>query len=112
MNSRFIDLSHIIKDGLKTYKGFESVHICDYWSRKMSAKNYRERSSFQIKLTMLANSRTYLDAPFHRLEAGDAMPQLNLEPVAEIPAYNVEVANETRQLKSPDQVVSQMQVSK
>ena len=31
---RIVDLSHVIEDGMTTYKGFPGPHICDFWGGK------------------------------------------------------------------------------
>ena len=64
---RLVDLSHLIEDGMTTYKGLPGPHICDFWTREASAANYDDGSSFQIgRIDMVANTGTYLDTPFHR----------------------------------------------
>src|SRR4051794_37704100 len=83
MGSKLIDLSHAIESGMTTYKGLPGPHICDYWSRKASAANYDDGSTFQIgRIDMVANTGTYLDTPFHRFEAGDDPPGVPLERLA------------------------------
>jgi arylformamidase len=79
----FIDLSHVIEDGMITYKGLPGPHICDYWSREQSAALYDDGSTFQIgRIDMVANTGTYLDAPFHRYEDGADLALLDLENLA------------------------------
>src|ERR1700687_47004 len=59
---RLIDLSHIIKHGLVTYKGLPAPIICDYLSREESKKTYAEGTTFQIgKIEMVTNTGTYID---------------------------------------------------
>src|SRR3546814_10242360 len=33
---RYVDLSHVIADGVVTYPGLPAVHVCDYLSREQS----------------------------------------------------------------------------
>ena len=70
---RFIDLSHAIEDGMITYQGLPGPIISDHLSREDSAEHYADKTTFQIgKIEMVANTGTYIDAPFHRYsEAGD-----------------------------------------
>jgi arylformamidase len=80
---RLVDLSHVIEDGMTTYKGLPGPHICDYWSREHSAGLYDDGATFQIgRIDMVANTGTYLDAPFHRFEEGDDLAALALERLA------------------------------
>jgi arylformamidase len=90
MGQRLIDLSHVIEDGMTTYKGLPGPHICDYWSREASAANYDDGSTFQIgRIDMVANTGTYLDTPFHRFEDGDDLASVGLERLAGLPGLVV-----------------------
>jgi len=81
-----VDLSHVIEDGMTTYKGLPGPHICDFWTREASAANYDDGSSFQIgRIDMVANTGTYLDSPFHRYADGADLSELQLEALADVP---------------------------
>jgi len=85
-----IDLSHLIEAGMTTYKGLPGPHICDFWEREASAANYDDGSSFQIgRIDMVANTGTYLDAPFHRHADGADIADLKLEQLASLPGLVV-----------------------
>ncbi len=87
---KLVDLSHVIAEGLTTYKGFPGPHICDFWSREDSAGFYDDGSSFQIgRIDMIANTGTYLDTPFHRFEDGPDLAGIGLEQMADLPAILV-----------------------
>lgn len=78
-----IDLSHVIEEGMVTYKGLPGPHICDYWTRAASAANYDDGSTFQIgRIDMVANTGTYLDSPFHRYADGKDLAGLDLGAIA------------------------------
>jgi arylformamidase len=80
---RLVDLSHVIEHGMVTYKGLPAPHICDFWSREHSAGFYEDGSTFQIgRIDMVANTGTYLDAPFHRYADGADLAHLGLEQLA------------------------------
>ena len=84
--SQLVDLSHRITEGMTTYKGLPGPHICDFWSREQSAANYEDGSSFQIgRIDMVANTGTYLDAPFHRWEDGADLAGIELDQLAALP---------------------------
>jgi kynurenine formamidase len=84
---RIVDLSHVIEHGMTTYKGLPGPHICDFWTREGSAANYDDGSSFQIgRIDMVANTGTYLDAPFHRYAEGADLADLPLSSLADLPA--------------------------
>jgi len=84
--AEILDLSHVIEDGLTTYKGLPGPHLCDFWTREASAANYDDGSSFQIgRIDMVANTGTYVDVPFHRFEDGKDLSEIDLESVADLP---------------------------
>jgi len=88
--SRLVDLSHRIVDGMTTYKGFPGPQICDFWKREETAAFYDDGSSFQIgRIDMIANTGTYLDAPFHRYADGADLAGLELEQLAALPGIVV-----------------------
>lgn len=83
--SRFIDLSHTIREGLITYKGLPAPIICDYLSREQAKGLYGEGATFQIgKIEMVSNTGTYLDCPFHRYHDGHDLAGLPLENCADL----------------------------
>ena len=87
---KLVDLSHLIEAGMTTYQGLPGPHICDYWTREGSAANYDDGSSFQIgRIDMVANTGTYLDAPFHRYADGADIAGLKLEQLASLPGLLV-----------------------
>ena len=88
--NRLIDLSHTVEAGMITYKGLPAPVICDYWSREESRKRYAEGTEFQIgKIEMVANTGTYVDAPFHRYADGKDLSELPLESLANLEAIVV-----------------------
>lgn len=85
-----IDLSHVIEEGMTTYKGLPGPHICDFWTREGSAANYDDGSTFQIgRIDMVANTGTYLDSPFHRYADGADLAELKLTSLADLPGLVV-----------------------
>jgi kynurenine formamidase len=87
---RLIDLSHDVEHGMITYKGLPAPIVCDFLSREDSRRIYAPGTEFQIgKIEMVANTGTYLDAPFHRYADGKDLSQLPLESVADLDAIVV-----------------------
>ncbi|WP_118858300.1 cyclase family protein [Sphingomonas mesophila] len=81
----FIDLSHAVEHGMTTYRGLPAPHICDFWTREQSAANYDDGSSFHIgRIDVVANTGTYVDAPFHRYADGADLADLPLESLAHL----------------------------
>jgi len=84
MSKQLIDLSHVIEDGLITYRGLPAPIICDYLSREDSKLIY-EDATFQIgKIEMVSNTGTYIDCPFHRYADGKDLAQTSIENFAEL----------------------------
>jgi kynurenine formamidase len=91
-DARLVDLSHVIEHGMVTYRGLPAPVICDYWTRDASAELYDDGSSFQIgRIDMIANTGTYLDAPFHRYEDGADLAGLDLASLAALDGIVVRV---------------------
>jgi arylformamidase len=87
---KLIDLSHVIEDGMITYKGLPAPVICDYLSREDSRKFYDAGTEFQIgKIEFVANTGTYVDCPFHRYADGEDLSQVDLHRFAHLDAVCV-----------------------
>ena len=85
---RFVDLSHIVADGMITYPGLPGPRISDHLSREESRHHYESGTEFHIgRIEMVANTGTYLDTPFHRF-ADDDLVGLPLDRVAEVKAWS------------------------
>src|SRR5210317_2440943 len=83
--SKFIELSHIIEEGMITYTGLPGPVISDHLSREDAVSHYSEGTTFQIgKIEMVANTGTYIDAPFHPYQEGKDLSQLDLSSVANL----------------------------
>jgi len=88
--ARLIDLSHEIEDGMVTYRGLPAPAISDWLTRDASKARYGAGTTFQIgKIELLANTGTYIDAPFHRYEDGRDVAGYALETVADLPGVVV-----------------------
>ena len=83
--ARLIDLSHTVEAGMVTYKGLPGPIITDHLSREASRPLYAGGTTFQIgRIEMVANTGTYVDAPFHRFEDGADLSQLPLASLARL----------------------------
>jgi arylformamidase len=88
---QLVDLSHVIFDGLITYKGLPAPIICDYLSRENSRANYEEGTEFQIgKIEMVTNTGTYIDCPFHRYAHGKDLSEVEIEAFANLEAITIQ----------------------
>ena len=90
--ARLIDLSHEIEHGMVTYGGMPGPAISDWLSREASKARYTTGTTFQIgKIDLLANTGTYIDAPFHRFANARDIAGYSLEAVADLPGLVVRV---------------------
>jgi arylformamidase len=91
-----VDLSHRIDDGMVTYRGLPPPRITDHLSREASRASYAPGTEFQIgRIEMVANTGTYIDAPFHRFADGTDIAQLDLDRLADMPAIVVRATGMT-----------------
>ena len=94
--SRLIDVSHTIEDGMVTYPGLPVPVISDWLSRDASQSRYAPGTTFQIgKIELLANTGTYIDAPFHRYEGGQDVSDYPLQAVANVEGVLVSATERT-----------------
>jgi kynurenine formamidase len=92
---RLIDLSHEISDGLVTYPGLPAPQIDEYLTREASQARYAPGTEFSIgRITMIANTGTYLDTPFHRFADGFDLTGLKLEQLVDLEGLLVRVVGE------------------
>ena len=85
MKTSLIDVCHTIHHGMITYKGLPAPVITDHMSRLESRSRYEAGTEFHIgKIELVANTGTYVDAPFHRYEAGKDLSELELRSVANL----------------------------
>lgn len=98
--TRLIELSHIIEDGMITYTGLPGPIISDHMSREASRDHYAPETTFQIgKIEMVANTGTYIDAPFHRYAKGSDLSQLEITSVANLEGVVIDVDEAARAIK-------------
>jgi arylformamidase len=90
--SRYIDLSHVVSDGLHTYPGLPTPSVFEHLGRDAAELIYGAGVTFQIgMITMCSNTGTYIDMPFHRFADGHDLTGLPLERVSQVPGVCVDV---------------------
>lgn len=83
--ARLIELSHVIEHGLVTYRGLPAPEVCDYWTRESTRGRYAPGVEFHIgRVSLVGNTGTYVDAPFHRYADGADVADLPLERLADL----------------------------
>ncbi|MCS0499635.1 cyclase family protein [Protaetiibacter mangrovi] len=84
---RVVDLSHRIRAGLVTYPGLPAPVITPHLTREDSRSHYEPGTEFAMDvITMIGNTGTYLDSPYHRYGDGADLAGLGLASLVELPA--------------------------
>ncbi len=85
-----VDLSHPIRAGMVTYPGLPAPSIDEHLTREASREVYAPGTEFAIgAITMVGNTGTYIDSPFHRYENGADLSSLDLNTLVNLPAVVV-----------------------
>ena len=101
--TRLIDLSHAVRHGLVTYPGLPAPVIGEHLSRSASRERYAPGTEFQIgRIELVANTGTYVDAPFHRFAAGADLAHLPLESLADLPGLVLRVPERVGRAIGPE----------
>jgi len=88
--ARLVELNHVVSAGLTTYPGLPEPEIRPHLTREESVAVYAEGTTFAIdRISMVGNTGTYLDSPFHRYADGTDLAGLPLEKLADLPAVVV-----------------------
>ena len=87
---RLVELSHVITAGMTTYPGLPGPEITPHLTREASRDHYAPGTEFTIdRISMVGNTGTYLDSPFHRYADGADLAGLPLDAVADLPTVVV-----------------------
>ncbi len=82
-----IDLSHPIRAGLTTYPGLPAPSITAHLTHEESRSHYAEGTEFAMGIiTMIGNTGTYLDSPYHRYPDGPDLAGLDLATLVDLRA--------------------------
>jgi kynurenine formamidase len=84
---RIVDLSHVIHEGLVTYPGLPAPTFSPFLTREDSRAKYAPGTEFAMDIiTMIGNTGTYLDSPYHRYGDGADLAGLDLSTLVDLPA--------------------------
>ncbi len=82
-----VDLSQPIRAGMITYPGLPAPVITPHLTRQDSRARYAPGTEFAMDvITMIGNTGTYLDSPFHRYADGADLAGLDLNTLVGLPA--------------------------
>jgi arylformamidase len=87
-----VELSHVVTGGMTTYPGLPGPEITQHLTREASRAHYAPGTEFEIgRISMVGNTGTYLDSPYHRYPDGADLAGLPLDALADLPAVVVRV---------------------
>lgn len=87
---RFVELSHVIRAGETTYPGLPAPETTPHLTREASRSLYAEGTEFAIdRISMVGNTGTYLDSPFHRYADGADLAGVPLTRLVDLPVVVV-----------------------
>lgn len=94
MTSQFMELSHILENGMPTYPGFPELPEPKFRAvldHEATRDRYEGKAEFYMgEVQMAGNTGTYIDSPFHRHKEGADLSQVPLEAVAGIPGVVID----------------------
>ncbi|WP_433007178.1 cyclase family protein [Kribbella sp. CA-294648] len=95
--AQFVELSHVIHDGMVTLPNLPGPVVGKQLTREASRELYAPGTEFEIGLiTMVTNTGTYMDSPYHRYPDGHDLTGFSLDRTADLPAVVVRVEDSGR----------------
>ena len=92
-----VELSHPIRDGMVTSPGLPGPEITDHLSRTEAEQAYGSGVTFHIgRLSLVTNTGTYVDSPFHRYADGADLAHMSLDRMVDLDGLVVRVGGTAR----------------
>jgi arylformamidase len=92
---RFIEVSHPVVAGMKTYPGLPEPREEVLFDYDQSHERYQGKAEFRIaSLHLCGNTGTYVDSPVHRYRSGADLASLPLERLADMETLVVDCEEE------------------
>lgn len=90
---RLVDLSHPVVAGEDPYPGLPAPRVESHIARAASRERYGGLAEFEISgVSLVGNTGTYLDSPFHRFAGTDDIGQLPLDRLAGVRGIRVDAS--------------------
>lgn len=94
---RLVDLSHPVVEGMTTYPGLPGPELSDHLTRAAAEEQYGPGVTFHVgRISMVANTGTYVDSPWHRYPDGADLAGLRLDQVADLDGVVLDVTGSGR----------------
>jgi arylformamidase len=99
----FVEISHPIKEGMKTYPGLPIPEVSIVIDYESSREIYHHQSEFKIAcLHVCGNTGTYVDSPAHRYQNGMDLSELPLSSLAHLPVKVIDATDYPQRGIGPD----------
>lgn len=99
---KFIELNHVIRDGMISYPGMPPVEISALYTREQCGQTFGGESAALLDFIKMVNiSGTYIDAPYHRFEHGYKICDIPLEKCFALPVFTVDLGADTDEHGNP-----------
>lgn len=100
---RFIEVSHPIDAGMKTYPGLPEPRAETLLDYEPSRQHYGDQAEFFIaSLHLCGNTGTYVDSPCHRFRGAADLARLPLDRLAHLPVAVVDATDYSNRGIGPD----------
>ena len=97
MSSRFVEVSHPVVAGMKTYPGLPEPKVEVLLDYEASHERYQGKAEFFIaSLHLCGNTGTYVDAPVHRYRGGTDLASLPLDRLADLETVVIDCTDSER----------------
>jgi kynurenine formamidase len=94
--SKFVDLNHILENGMPVYPGFPAPTFRASMDHEASRDRYEGKAEFYLgEVEMPTNIGTYIDSPFHRHRDGADLSTIPLEAIAAVPGLVIDAGTST-----------------
>jgi arylformamidase len=95
--AEYVELSHVIRDGMVTLPNLPGPELSPHLTREASRQVYAPGTEFEIgRISMVANTGTYLDSPYHRYPDGHDLTGYAIAQTTDLPAIVVRVEDSAK----------------
>lgn len=92
-----VELSHLIVAGMTTYPGIPGPELTPHQTHEQSRGRYGPGVELALgRISMIGNTGTYLDSPYHRYADGADLAGLPLAALADLPAAVVRLTGSNK----------------
>jgi arylformamidase len=107
--ARLVGLDHVVRAGMTTYPGLPGPEVTRHLTREASRAHYAPGTEFSLdRVSLLGNTGTYVDSPFHRYAGATDLAGLPLGSLADLPTVVVRLRGRDRTPVDPGTLRAQV----